>query len=36
MFHIHDISKSEAIDLLQNFVLDDRGYIKNVYRENQY
>ena len=24
---IHDISKSEPIHLLQNFVLDDRGYI---------
>ena len=24
---IHKISKSEAIDLLQNFALKDRGYI---------
>ena len=24
---IHDISKSEAIHLLENSVLDDRGYI---------
>ena len=24
---IHNISKSEAINLLKNFVLDDRGYI---------
>ena len=24
---IHDISQSEAIHLLGNFVLDDRGYI---------
>ena len=25
---IHDISKSDAVDLLKNSVLDDRGYIK--------
>ena len=25
---IHDISKSDAIDLLKSSVLDDRGYIK--------
>ena len=25
---IHDISKSDATDLLKNSVLDDRGYIK--------
>ena len=24
---IHDIRKSEAINLLKNYVLDDRGYI---------
>ena len=24
---IHNISKSEAINLLKNFVLEDRGYI---------
>ena len=27
---IHDISKSEEIHLLENFVLDDRGYIKSI------
>ena len=26
-FIIHNISKFEAISLLENFVLDDRGYI---------
>ena len=29
---IHGISKSEPIYLLENFVLDDRGYIWNVYQ----
>ena len=33
---INDISKSDAIHLLENFVLDDRVYIKNAYQRNQY
>ena len=33
---IHDISQSEAIHLLENLVLHDRGYDWNVYQGNQY
>ena len=33
---LYNIIKSEAIHLLKNYVLDDRGYIKNAYRRNQY
>ena len=29
---IHSISKSEAINLLENSVLEDRGYIRNLVR----
>ena len=32
---IHDISKSEAIHLLGNCVLDNRGFIKNACQRNQ-
>ena len=30
---IHDISKSDAIHLSENYVLDDRGYLKMHSRE---
>ena len=33
---IHDISKSEAIHLLENSVLDHRWYILNAYERNRY
>ena len=33
---IHGISKSEAIDSLENPVLDDRGYNLYVYQRNRY
>ena len=34
---IHDISKSEAIHLLENYMLEYLGYIyKNAYQRNQY
>ena len=32
---VHDISKCEASHLLENSVLDDHGYIQNVYPKNQ-
>ena len=33
---IHGISKSEAIHLLKNSVLNDRRYISNACKRNQY
>ena len=33
---IYNISKSDAIHLLENFMLDDRAYILNAYQRNQY
>ena len=33
---IHDISKSKAILLLENSVLEDRDIYKNGYQRNQY
>ena len=33
---IHNISKSDAIHLLENYVLDERGYKQNTYQRNQY
>ena len=33
---IHGISKSEAIPLLENSVLDDHGYIYSAYAKSQY
>ena len=35
-FIVNDIRKSEAINFLENSVLDDRGYIKNACQRNQY
>ena len=32
----HDISKSEAINLLKNHKLEDRGIYKYAYQRNQY
>ena len=33
---VHDISKAEAIHLLENSVLDCRGYTQNTYQRNHY
>ena len=33
---IHDISKSDAIYLLESYVLDNRGYIQKAFQRNQY
>ena len=33
---VHDISKSDAIHLLENFGLDDRRYINNVFQRVLY
>ena len=33
---IHDISKCDTIHLLENAVLDDRGYTLNAYQQNQH
>ena len=33
---IHDINKSDAINLLESYVLGDRGHIKNAFQKNQY
>ena len=33
---IHEISKSEAISLLENSVLNDCGYISNACQKSQY
>ena len=33
---IHNISKSDAIHSLENYVLDERGYKQNTYQRNQY
>ena len=33
---VHCISKSDAINLLENSVLDDQGYIKNACQINLY
>ena len=33
---IHNISISDAIHLLENYVLDERGYKQNTYQRNQY
>ena len=35
-FIIHEISKSEAIHLLEDSVLDDWAYMQNVYQGSQY
>ena len=33
---VHDISKSDAVHLLENFGLDDRRYINNVFQRVLY
>ena len=33
---IHDISKSEKINMLERSVLEDRAYKQNIYQNNQY
>ena len=33
---IHEISESEAVYLLENSVLDDRGHKQNAYQKSQY
>ena len=35
-FIVYDINNSDAINLLENSVLDDYGYIKNLFQRNQY
>ena len=33
---IYDTNKYDAINWLENFMLDDRGHMYNIYQRNQY
>ena len=33
---IYGVSKSDAIHLLENYMLDDYGYIQNAFQRNQH